>query len=99
SLYKYDYPGNVRELQNILRRFIATGKLEFLGRDPAAGQEIAVPNGSLAERLETYEKEILENCLIQNLWHRGRTAAALGIDRKTLFTRMKQYGLNFPKTG
>ncbi|MCE5335685.1 MAG: sigma 54-interacting transcriptional regulator, partial [Desulfobacteraceae bacterium] len=47
SLYKYDYPGNVRELQNILRRFIATGKLEFLGRDPAAGQEIAVPNGSL----------------------------------------------------
>ena len=97
SLYKYDYPGNVRELQNILRRYLATGKIDFLGHDqqiPDAQQE-----GSLAERLNSYEKEIIESCLIRNRWHRGLTAASLGIDRKTLYTRMKAYGLDFPQTG
>ena len=97
SLYKYNYPGNVRELQNILRRYLATGKIDFLGHDqqiPDAQQE-----GSLAERLNSYEKEIIESCLIRNRWHRGLTAASLGIDRKTLYTRMKAYGLDFPQTG
>jgi len=98
SLYKYDYPGNVRELQNILRRYLATGKLDFLDHDQqnpdTSGQE-----GSFAERLNSYEKEIIESCLIQNRWRRGLTAASLGIDRKTLYTRMKAYGLNCPKTG
>jgi PAS domain S-box-containing protein len=97
SLYKYNYPGNVRELQNILRRYLATGKIDFLGHDhqnPDAQHE-----GSLAERLNSYEKEIIESCLIRNRWHRGLTAASLGIDRKTLYTRMKAYGLDFPQTG
>ena len=97
SLYKYNYPGNVRELQNILRRYLATGKIDFPGtinKSRCAEQE-----GSLAERLNSYEKEIIESCLIRNRWHRGRTAASLGIDRKTLYTRMKAYGLSSPKQG
>ncbi len=98
SLYNYDYPGNVRELQNILRRYLATGKLHFLGHDQT-NQHVSEQAGRLSERLNTYEKEIIERCLIQNQWHRGRTAESLGIDRKTLFTKMKAFGLNFPRTG
>ena len=97
SLYKYNYPGNVRELQNILRRYLATGKIDFLGHDQQNSD--AQQEGSLAERLNSYEKEIIESCLIRNRWHRGLTAASLGIDRKTLYTRMKAYGLDFPQTG
>ncbi len=97
SLYKYNYPGNVRELQNILRRYLATGKIDLLGHDQQNSD--AKQEGSLAERLNSYEKEIIESCLIRNRWHRGLTAASLGIDRKTLYTRMRAYGLDFPQTG
>ncbi|MHC1725955.1 MAG: sigma-54 interaction domain-containing protein [Syntrophobacteraceae bacterium] len=98
SLYKYDYPGNVRELQNALRRYLATRKLDLFGRG-RQDADASEREGSLAEILNSHEKEIIENCLIENRWHRGRTAAALGIDRKSLYTRMKQYRLNFPKSG
>ncbi len=98
SLYKYDYPGNVRELQNILRRYLAIKKLDFIGRDQAAANE-PEQGGSLAERLKVHEKEIIESSLMRNRWHRGRTAASLGIDRKSLYTRMKEYGLDLPKVG
>jgi len=98
SLYKYDYPGNVRELQNILRRYLATKKLEFPEHEGPYPDE-SERSGSLSERLNSYEKEIIESCLILNRWHRGRTAASLGIDRKTLYTRMKAHGLSIPKKG
>ncbi len=100
-LYKYDYPGNVRELQNILRRYLSTGKLDLPGHVRLSTDISAdpIPNGSLEEMLNAREKEIIEKCLIENRWRRGPTAAALGIDRKTLYTRMKLYGLNFPKSG
>jgi len=98
SLCKYDYPGNVRELQNVLRRYLATRKLDFLGFGPpspdASGQD-----GGLTARLDSYEKDIIETCLNQNRWHRGQTAESLGIDRKTLYMRMKAFGLNHPKKG
>ena len=98
SLYKYDYPGNVRELQNILRRYLAIKKLDFIVRDQP-GPDSSEQEGSLAEKLKAREKEIIENCLVRNRWHRGRTAASLGIDRKSLYTRMKQHGLDLPKLG
>jgi PAS domain S-box-containing protein len=97
SIHKYDYPGNVRELQNILRRYLATGKLDLLHDPPQP--DASEQKGSLSERLNSYEKGIIESCLIQNRWHRGRTAASLGIDRKTLYTRIKALGLSIPKTG
>ena len=98
ALYGYDYPGNVRELQNVLRRYLASGKLDSL-RHGHESRDESSPRGSLPEKLSSYEKDIIKNCLIENRWHRERTAAALGIDRKTLYSRIKAYGLNFPKTG
>lgn len=98
ALYGYGYPGNVRELQNILHRYLATGKLDFLGHGRENRDE-SMLRGTLPERLNSYEKEIIENCLIENRWHRGHTAAMLGIDRKTLYSKIKAYGLNCPKAG
>ena len=98
ALYRYDYPGNVRELQNILRRYLASGKLDHL-RSGHANRDESSPEGNLPAKLGSYEKDIIENCLIENGWHRERTAAALGIDRKTLYYRIKAYGLKCPKVG
>ena len=82
----------------ISRARLATGKLDSPGYDqprPDASER----EGGLSQRLDSYEKEIIESCLNQNRWHRARTAESLGIDRKTLYTRMKAFGLNFPKKG
>jgi PAS domain S-box-containing protein len=98
SLCKYHYPGNVRELQNILLRYLATGKLAFLGSEPEP-PDVSEQKGSLPESINSYEKEIIKNRLIENRWHRGRTAASLGIDRKTLYMKIKAFELDIPKRG
>jgi DNA-binding NtrC family response regulator len=54
---------------------------------------------SLQERVALYEKSAIEKCPALQSWHRGRTATALGIDRKTLYTKMKAYGRFSPQTG
>ena len=103
ALYKYEYPGNVREMQNILQRYLAIKRLDFLGRldleDEPQESDHAEKGMSLEERVALYEKSAIEKCLALQGWRRGRTATALGIDRKTLYTKMKAYGLFSPQTG
>ncbi len=103
ALYKYEYPGNVREMQNILQRYLAIKRLDFLGRfdleDEPKESDHVEKGMSLQERVALYEKSAIEKCLTLHHWHRGRTATALGIDRKTLYTKMNVYGLSAPETG
>ena len=40
-----------------------------------------------------YEKQVIQQTLEKHLWHRGKAAKQLGLDRKTLFAKMKRYGL------
>jgi PAS domain S-box-containing protein len=102
-LMNYDWPGNVRELQNVIVRYASLGKIEI----PAAAhrQEIlpSMPAKALATETETneplrvsldrYEKEILKATLERHRWHRSQAAKALGVDRKTLFTKLKRHKL------
>jgi PAS domain S-box-containing protein len=97
ALYKYDWPGNIRELQNVLRRYLAIKRLDFLdapAETPTAESLPAVEQGqSLNQIMTQFERTVIEKCLEQHRWHRGKTAAALKIDRKTLFIKMKAHGL------
>lgn len=102
ALYKYEYPGNVRELQNILQRYLAIKRLDFLGSFDHDHGSILSPSdeeGPLQDKVGRYEKELIERCLAANRWHRGKTASALGIDRKTLYSKMRLYGLISPHIG
>jgi len=97
SLYTYDWPGNIRELQNVLRRYLAIKRLDFIDSTPSppSGQpaQSVDPQQNLAEAMSRFERTVLERCLDHHRWHRGRTAAALKIDRKTLFIKMRAHGL------
>jgi transcriptional regulator with PAS, ATPase and Fis domain len=97
SLYRYDWPGNVRELQNVLRRYLAIKRLDFIdSRLPPGPGEMPVtvePSERLADAMGRFERTVVEKCLEHHRWHRGRTATALGIDRKTLFVKMRAHGL------
>jgi PAS domain S-box-containing protein len=102
ALYKYEYPGNVREMQNIVQRYLTIKRLDFLGRfdmeDGPRESDHTEKGMSLQERVALYEKSAIEKCLVLHRWRRGRTAAALGIDRKTLYMKMNAYGLISPQT-
>ncbi|MCW7752681.1 sigma 54-interacting transcriptional regulator [Desulfobotulus sp. H1] len=89
------WPGNVRELQNAVQRYLSLEKLDFLGeRDSFTGaaDELAEEE-ALVPRVDAYEKKLIVDALHRHQWHRENAAESLGIHRKTLFTKMKKFGL------
>ena len=105
AMQRYDWPGNVRELQNTIHRYITLGEIDFLDLPQAADGDAPNPSTAesgfhperfdlnLADAVSAFEKEYIEHLLKENQWHRSRVAELLGIDRRTLFRKMKAYGL------
>jgi transcriptional regulator with PAS, ATPase and Fis domain len=101
ALQAHDWPGNVRELQNTVYRYLTLHTLDFAGTalPPAfQGQNRRAPaiertEGGLDAMVQQFEKELILETLQRNRWQREVTAEALGIHRKTLFTKMKKYEL------
>ncbi len=94
-LMSYDWPGNVRELQAVIQRYLAVGTFDFMNKklnEPSVDIE-NFSSKSLRQAVDEFEKQIILKTLNQNRWHRGKTASALGIDPKTLYRKMKRYGI------
>lgn len=103
-LKSYPWPGNIRELQNVLRRYMMVKNLDFLRTsgtdvtsagydesiDPDHRIEKAVP---LKKAMDEFEKNHILAILNQHHWQKGKCSKYLGVSRKTLFRKMKQYGL------
>ncbi len=97
---RYSWPGNVRELENAIERAIILSKGRHLTLEdfPDALQDESKPEqdvakiGSLKEELDVAERRIVEAALKQNNSNRHKTAAMLGINRTTLYHKMKKYG-------
>ena len=87
----YDWPGNVRELENAMERAVVVGKSrEILPEDlPILCHEPlhAPRNNSLKE----VEKAHILQILTDNGWNIARSAKMLGIDRSTLYSKIKRY--------
>ncbi|MCC6125362.1 MAG: sigma-54-dependent Fis family transcriptional regulator [Pirellulales bacterium] len=101
ALQRYRWPGNVREMQNVIERAVLLGKNAAIGVEDlpsavAAGGGLsieAVGNQSLKQALSAPEKQLILEVLESNHWNRQLTAAALGINRTTLYKKMKRLGL------
>jgi len=102
ALSRYNWPGNVRELQNVIERAVLLGKSESIGLDDlpravAAAGPLSVETAigrTLKECLEAPERQIILEVLESNDWNRFATAEALGINRTTLYKKMKRLGLD-----
>ena len=97
-LSRYDWPGNIRELENVIIRLTVEGSLDFFSPSIGKAQEAARTviknkNFNLKQNVALVEKEIILKALEQFHWNRQRTAKELGITRVTLFRKMKDYGM------
>jgi DNA-binding NtrC family response regulator len=105
ALQAYRWPGNVRELQNVIERAVLLSKRDVLGLEDlppalaAAGPTPIEPVGdrSLKQALEGPERQIILEVLQSNGWNRQTTAEALGINRTTLYKKMRRLGLEEPR--
>jgi DNA-binding NtrC family response regulator len=90
-LLEYQYPGNIRELENMIERaiVIGNGKKIMLNDLPIAKDVIE----SNVECLDDFEKTFILQILNKYSWNISRTAQALKVDRVTLYNKIKKYGL------
>jgi len=106
TLIQYSWPGNVRELRNAMERLaiLRAGeeiRPQDLPRDLTTDQRSN--GGSSADlvgesvSLENLERAHIEAVLRRENWHQGRTAETLGISAKTLYRKIREYGLERPR--
>ena len=97
AITNHPWPGNVRELQNVIQRYLSLESLDFLGKQnvdfAASTTPPSLENEPLKDRVDAYEKQLIVDALNQCQWSRENAAEIMGIHRKTLFTKMKKYGL------
>lgn len=103
----YQWPGNVREMQNEIKRMLVLGRSDYLGSDLVSPHILhATPEesvadmelltgieGTLKERVETLEARILKETLMRLRWNKTQTAQELGLSRVGLRNKMERYGL------
>lgn len=106
KLLAYDFPGNVRELQNILQRAAALTTSGIITADliqleqplsppqrAAMQQQTIQPAASGAPSIQTVEAQYIADLLEQHQGHRATVADILGVSERTLYRKIKQYGL------
>jgi len=98
ALQKYPFPGNVRELENILERALALCENERISvpdlQLPDAGTSADAQPASLGEMTRDLEQEQIVNALQEHRWNQSATARALGITLRQLRYRMDKWNLN-----
>ena len=104
ALKRYGWPGNVRELQNVVERAVLLGKGKLISLSDLPVEVRSANSGTIAvcptvgkrtlkEALEGPERQIILDVLESNGWNRNATADQLGINRTTLYKKMKKLGL------
>lgn len=94
----YNWPGNLRQMKNVVKRATLLAKGSLIGKNElphellaGSSRKVEVP-GSLRD--ESHEKMLIMNALKSTNNNKTKAAVLLKIDRKTLYNKMKLYGLD-----
>ena len=91
KLRRYDWPGNIREMQNVILRYLATGTLQFLQVQPSAIEQD--PPLSLKEALQKTKREYIVRALRMTNGNNKEAAALLDLPLRTFQRYCSQMGL------
>ncbi len=95
---KYDWPGNLRELKNIINRMVLLSTKDVLGLNLLPEEMLLETQSSsnssdLKLIQEETERELIQKTMIQCDYNKSKAAKILNIDRKTLYSKLEKYQL------
>lgn len=99
SLKLYSWPGNIRELRNVIERLVVTVREKVIQpahlplEVQASREEARTMVVALGTALEEIEREVIQRTLAEVTNHREKAAALLGISARTLQYKIKEYGI------
>ena len=107
ALDRYTWPGNIRQLRNVLCAAVALCEENVIQLENLPPEIAQLPSGDAAQsnRLsedrresdpERSEKESLLRLLNEQRWHIGNTAKCLGLSRNTLYRKLRKLGIQDP---
>ncbi len=103
-LMQYDFPGNVRELENVIEHCFVMCQNSVIDLECLPEELVASVSKTMAEGDDSVQVNPLSNAEASTIWaalhrfdgHRRKTAAHLGIEKTTLWRKMKKYEINYP---
>jgi DNA-binding NtrC family response regulator len=93
-LMKYDYPGNVRELENITERAVVLTRGDYISKEdlPAfSGETKDLLEKNMKETVETIERNMILDALVTSEWVQTKAASILGLSERMLRYKIKKY--------
>jgi two-component system response regulator AtoC len=113
-LTEYDWPGNVRELENVVERAVVLSRGQIITsrelpfgdheagdrEDGGGGEEVSAERSFFKKSVAQFEKDLIMKALRDATGNRSKAAEMLGIYRRLLYAKIKEYGLEaYPPKG
>ncbi len=95
ALHEYDWPGNIRELENVIERAVILCESHTIMKE-----DLSIPRGPVPGQGQEYpslgeiEKDYILKVLRETGGNQTKASKLLGVDRKTLYLKLKRYGLS-----
>jgi len=100
-LCAYAWPGNIRELRNVLERSLLLSEGDVLQRKDLRFEApfVEAPSASADMTLRDLERFHIQRVLEKEGWRVGQAAQKLAIPRSSLYAKIKEYGISIPGRG
>ena len=104
-LMEYDWPGNVRELENVIERAVVLSRGQIItsrelpfgdheeGHEDGEGDDLPTEKSFFKKSVSQFEKDLIMKALRDAAGNRSKAAEMLGIYRRLLYAKIKEYGL------